>query len=65
MGSRIVFKVMDEDTVVDEVVGSICIDAKDFIMDEICNVPMADGKMYPRLRGDEEPQGKDKRGTEV
>ena len=40
MGSRIVFMVMDEDTVMDEVVGSIQLDAKDFIDDKICNVPM-------------------------
>ena len=41
MGGRIVFKVMDEDTVCDEVVGSINIDAKDFIDDDIVNVPNA------------------------
>ena len=39
MGGRIVFKVMDEDTVCDEVVGSINIDAKDFIDDQLCNIP--------------------------
>ena len=31
MGGRLVFKVMDEDTVMDEVVGSIVLNAKDFI----------------------------------
>ena len=41
MGGRIVFKVMDEDTVCDEVVGSINIDAKDFIDEDIVNVPNA------------------------
>jgi len=39
MGGRIIFKVMDEDTVSDEVVGSINIDAKDFIEDDILNRP--------------------------
>ena len=33
MGGRIVFKVMDEDTVCDEVVGSINVDAKNYITD--------------------------------
>ena len=44
MGGRIVFKIMDEDTVCDEVVGSINIDAKDFIDDDIVNVPNAQKK---------------------
>lgn len=38
MGSRFVLKVFDEDTVSDEIVGSIVLDAKDFVMDEIVNV---------------------------
>jgi hypothetical protein len=38
MGSRIVLKVFDEDTVMDEVVGAITLDAKDFVLDEIVNV---------------------------
>jgi len=33
MGGRIVFKVMDEDTVCDEVVGSIIVNAKNYITD--------------------------------
>ena len=44
MGGRIVFKIMDEDTVCDEVVGSINIDAKDFIDEDIVNVPNAQKK---------------------
>ena len=53
MGGRIVFKVMDEDTVCDEVVGSINIDAKNYITDKICNVtsdfPEREGKMIEQL----------------
>ena len=65
MGSRTVFKVMDEDTVSDEVVGSICIDAKDYIDDAICNVPMDKGKMQPRLKDGEEPADGFTRGKSV
>lgn len=65
MGSRIVFKIMDEDTVCDEVVGSICVEAKDYIDDEICNVPMEGAKMMPRLKDGEEPADGDKRGKSV
>ena len=49
MGGRIVFKVMDEDTVCDEVVGSVNIDAKDFIDDEIVNEPNAKGRQIKQL----------------
>ena len=49
MGSRIVLKVMDEDTVCDEVVGSITIDAKDYIDDLVANVPMDGTKMCTRV----------------
>ena len=49
MGSRIVLKVFDEDTVMDEVVGSINLDAKDFVMDEIVNVPDKKGKVIQQL----------------
>ena len=49
MGSRIVFKVMDEDAVMDEVVGSICIDAKNYITDLVANVPMDGQKMCTRV----------------
>ena len=45
MGSRIVLKVFDEDTVCDELVGSVNLDAKDFLMDEICNIPDKKGKV--------------------
>ena len=38
MGSRIVFKVMDEDTVMDEVVGAINVDAKNYINPDLINV---------------------------
>ena len=66
MGSRFVFKVMDEDTVCDEVVGSICIDAKDYIDDAICNVPMdARGKMQPRLKDGEDPADGFSRGKSI
>lgn len=53
MGSRIVFKVMDEDTVCDEVVGSIILEAKDFIMEEICNFPNKDGKTVDQINYDD------------
>lgn len=43
MGSRIVLEVYDEDNVCDEIVGSINLDAKEFVMEEICNVPDAKG----------------------
>ena len=49
MGGRIVFKVMDEDTVCDEVVGSLNIDAKDFIDDEIVNEPNSKGRQIKQL----------------
>lgn len=65
MGSRIVFKVMDEDTVCDEVVGSIVIDAKDYIDDLIVNVPMDGGKMQPRLKDGEEPEKPFTRGKSI
>ena len=65
MGSRIVFMVMDEDTVCDEVVGAINIDAKDFIDEDICNVPMEGTKMCPRLKEGEEPADGDKRGRSI
>lgn len=54
MGGRLVFKVMDEDTVCDEVVGSIVLNAKDFIDDKICNVPDAQGKVVKQLDYDDE-----------
>ena len=43
MGGRLVFKVFDEDNVLDEVVGSINIDAKDYISDDIVNDPAMTG----------------------
>lgn len=49
MGGRIVLKVFDEDTVSDEVVGSIVLDAKDFVMDEIVNVPDKKGKIIKQV----------------
>lgn len=54
MGGRIVFKVMDEDTVCDEVVGSIVLDAKDFIDDAIVNVPDKSGKIIRQLDYDDD-----------
>ena len=45
MGGRLVFKVMDEDTVCDEVVGSINVDAAEYIIDDIVNVADKDGKV--------------------
>ena len=54
MGSRIVFMVFDEDTVCDEIVGSIVIDAKDFVMDEICNEPDKKGKVIKQMNYDDE-----------
>jgi len=36
---------MDEDTVCDEVVGAITLNAKDYIEDTIVNVPNKDGKV--------------------
>ena len=64
MGSRIVFKVMDEDTVCDEVVGSIMIDAKDYIDDEIVNVPMDDrGKMVTRVAEGMPPVEGERKGS--
>lgn len=53
MGGRLVFKVMDEDTVCDEVVGSIVLNAKDFIDDLICNVPNAKGNVTKQLDYDD------------
>jgi len=47
-------KVFDEDTVSDEVVGSIVIDAKDFVMDEICNVPDKKGKVIKQIDFEDE-----------
>ena len=47
MGSRIVLEVFDEDNVMDEIVGSINIDAKDFVMDEICNIADKKGNNPP------------------
>ena len=38
MGSRIVFKVMDEDTVCDELVGAINVDTKNYINPDLINV---------------------------
>ena len=49
MGSRIVLKVFDEDAVCDEVVGCISLDAKDFVMDEIVNVPDKKGKVIQQI----------------
>ena len=64
MGSRIVFKLMDEDAVCDEVVGSICIDAKDYIDDDIVNVPMDDrGKMVTRVAEGMPPVEGERKGT--
>jgi hypothetical protein len=44
MGSRIVFKVMDEDTVIDEVVGAINVDAKNYINPDLINVADEENK---------------------
>ena len=44
MGSRIVFKVMDEDTVMDEVVGAINVDAKNYINPDLINVADEENK---------------------
>ena len=61
MGSRIVFTVMDYDTIADEVVGSICIDAKNYIDPRICNVPMNGEKMCTRVaEGEDFLDGEDK-----
>ena len=43
MGSRIVFKVMDEDTVCDELVGAINVDTKNDINPDVINVCDAEG----------------------
>jgi len=40
MGGRIVMKVMDEDTVTDEVIGAVVLEAKDYILDEVVNMPL-------------------------
>lgn len=65
MGSRIVFKVMDEDTVSDEVVGSICLDAKDYIEDQVVNVPMDGTKMCTRVPEGSPPVEGEKIGKSV
>ena len=54
MGGRLVFKVMDEDTVMDEVVGSIVLNAKDFIQEDgtIVNIPDKKGKVIEQLNYD-------------
>ena len=53
MGGRLVFKVMDEDTLRlrDEIVGSIVINAKDFIQEDgaIVNIPDKKGKVIEQL----------------
>lgn len=54
MGGRLVFKVMDEDTVCDEVVGSILLNAKDYIDDQICNVADAKGNVVKQLDYDDD-----------
>lgn len=54
MGGRLVFKVMDEDTVCDEVVGSILLNAKNYIDDKICNVPDKKGKVVQQLDYDDD-----------
>ena len=46
MGGRLVFKVYDEDTVCDEVVGSIVVQMKDYISAHAVNVER-DGKVIP------------------
>ena len=43
MGSRMVFKVMDEDTVMDEVVGAINVDAKNYVNPDLINVADPEG----------------------
>ena len=53
MGSRIVLEVYDEDNVCDEIVGSINLDAKDFVMDEICNIPDAKGNKIDQINYDD------------
>lgn len=65
MGSRLVFKVMDEDTVMDEVVGSICIDAKDYIDDRVVNVPMDGLKMCTRVAEGSDPAEGEKIGKSI
>jgi len=56
MGGRLVFKVMDEDTLRlrDEIVGSIVINAKDFIQEDgaIVNIPDKKGKVIEQLNYD-------------
>ena len=54
MGGRLVFKVMDEDTVCDEVVGSINIDAKDYIDDMLVNLPDKNGKVVKQMNYDDD-----------
>ena len=51
MGGRLVFKVVDYDTVIDEIVGSIVINAKDFIQEDgaIVNIPDKKGKVIEQL----------------
>jgi len=51
MGGRMVIKVFDEDTVIDEVVGSIVINAKNFIGQERCNFEN-DGVFIPQLNNE-------------
>lgn len=46
-----VIKVFDEDTVIDEVVGSIVINAKNFIGQERCNFEN-DGVFIPQLNNE-------------
>ena len=48
------FKVLDEDTVMDEIVGSINIDAKNYILDELVNEPMKSGKVVNQLNYDDD-----------
>jgi len=56
MGGRLVFKVMDEDLLRlrDEIVGSIVINAKDFIQEDgaIVNIPDKKGKVIEQLNYD-------------
>ena len=54
MGGRLVFKVLDEDTVKDEIVGSINIDAKNYIFDELVNEPMKNGHVVKQLNYDDD-----------
>ena len=55
MGGRLVFEVMDEDTVMDEVVGAINLEAKDFLEDDlIVNHPDKNGKVIKQLAYEDE-----------